>query len=428
MSSSPKYSNVRVSGDASRILARSIAQANRRAQEAWEADRRRRQEQRLRREQAQIRSTAQMLRITIDQLRSEAKAQAIPLQVDGLSGRLDQYAGTDASDLADTRVALKALVRIERDLADARRHLEAVKLSRALDGVAGQLTAIHSEMKQINRSDSERFAPGQLSALERAVGAIQSDLATKRLDRAQKAVGMLREQWDGHWHRVRSAKAQFEHERTEAERAIAEITDRCSSLRAAPDVLRYVEADLARLEPDMKVLNTLLRGEQFANVHQQVQSLSTHLDDIVTTAQTKIAQVEKQKLVAERLITAVCSVRGILVAGYPQHEKDKPAVVRFQLVPRGILHVEITADGPIVVRAEGFKHEQAISPGGQVEKTCDDFVSWFEQVREAARAQGLEIDALSWGGEPSPERERARRTQRSTTHNTTATRNQGARR
>jgi hypothetical protein len=56
MSSAPKYSNVKVVGDAGRALTRAIAAASQSAMEAWEAGRRRRQEQRLEREQSQVRA------------------------------------------------------------------------------------------------------------------------------------------------------------------------------------------------------------------------------------------------------------------------------------------------------------------------------------------------------------------------------------
>lgn len=407
MSSSPKYTDVQVVGDAGRNLSQAIAAASQTALDAWETGRRRRQEQRLEREQAQVRATAQSLKVEIGQLRTEAQAQAIPMLVEVLQARLNQCASAVAGDQSATHTALKSLASIERDLAEARRSVEAVKLGRALDGVAGQLETIRMEVRHTNRRDSERFDPGQLSAIERSITTIQADLASKRLCRAEAEIGTLRAQWDGHLHRVRSARDAYERERLEAEHAIAGITDRCNSLPAAPGLARYLAADLARLKPDLEALTALQRGDHFVNVHRQVQRLNVRLDELAATAQTKIAQAEKQKMVAERLIASVAAARGILIAGFPQHAEGKPAVVRFQIVPHGVLHVEISADGPIAVRAEGFKHEQLVSPAGQLEKTCDGFVEWFEQVRNAARVQGLEIGVLRWAGEPTPERARA---------------------
>lgn len=407
MSSSPKYSDVQVVGDAGRSLAQAIAAASQSALDAWEAGRRRRQELRLEREQAQVRATTQAIRVVLGQLQSEAKAQTIPMPVEILQTRLNQCANAVAGDQSATHAALKSLASIERDLAEARRSLEAVKLGRALDGVAGQLEMIRVEVGQANRRNSERFDPGQFSTIEQSITMIQADLAAKRLGRTEAAVGLLRKQWDTHLQRVRAASEEYERERIEAEHAMAAITDRCNSLAATPGLSRYLQPDLTRLQPDMEALASLYRSDQFANVHQQVQRLSARLDELAVAAQTKIAQGEKQKVVAERLIASVAAARGILISGYPQHAEGKPAVVRFQIVPHGVLHVEISAHGPIAVRAEGFKHEQLVSPTGQLEKTCDGFVEWFEQVRNAARAQGLEIGALRWTGEPTPERARA---------------------
>ncbi|MEI8195960.1 MAG: hypothetical protein WCI73_08640, partial [Phycisphaerae bacterium] len=238
---------------------------------------------------------------------------------------------------------------------------------------------------------------------------VQTDLAAKRLDRSKTAVGALRNQWEKHLQRVRSGREEYERQRHEAEQAAVAIPDRCSALAATPGLARYLESDLARLQPDLEALAALQREEAFTNVHQQVKRLNARLDELSATAQAKIAQAEKQKAVVERLVTAVVAARGLLLAGYPQHRDGKPAIVRFLVTGRGVLHVEIGADGPIVVRAEGVKFEQRRSPGGQVENTCDEFVEWFEQIRDAARTEGLEIGALHWGGEPTPERAQAKR-------------------
>lgn len=428
MSSSPKYTDVQVVGDAGRNLAQAIATASQSALDAWEAGRRRRQEQRLEREQAQIRATTQAISVALGQLRSEAQAQAIPMPVEILQTRLNKCASVVAGDQSATHTALESLASIERDLAEARRSLAAVKLGRALDGVAGQLETIRVEVGQVSRRDSERFDPGQLSTIERSITTIQADLAAKRLGRAEAAVGLLRKQWDTHLQRVRSARDKYERGRIEAEHAIAGISDRCNSLAVTPGLSRYLQPDLARLQPDLEALASLYRSDQFANMHQQVQRLGARLDELAAAAQTKIAQAEKQKLVAQGLIASVAAARGILISGYPQHAEGKPAVVRFQIVPHGVLHVEISADGPIAVRAEGFKHEQLVSPTGQLEKTCDGFVEWFEQVRNAARAQGLEIGALRWTGEPTPERARAIRGKKPVSQTIARTRNGGTHR
>ena len=427
MSSSPKYTDVQVVGEAGRNLTQAIAAASQTALDAWEAGRRRRQEQRLEREQAQVRATAQSLRVAIGQLRSEAQAQAIPMPGELLQARLNQCANAVAGDQSATHTALKSLASIERDLAEARRSLEAAKVGRALDGVAGQLETIREEARQASSRDSERFDPGQLSAIERSITTIQAHLAAKRLGRAEAEVVILREQWDGHLQRVRSAREEYERERLEAEHAIAGITDRCNSLAAAPGLARYLATDLARLRPDFEAITALQRGEHFVNVHQQVQRLNVRLDELAATAQTKIAQAERQKVIAEVWISAVAECRGILIAGYPQHADGKPSVLRFQIVPHGVLHVEIGADGPIAVRAEGFKHEQVVSPTGQLEKTCDGFVEWFEPVRNAARARGLAI-ALRWTGEPTPERALAIRGKKPFSQTIARTRNGGTHR
>lgn len=428
MSSSPKYSDVRVVGDAGRSLAQAIAAASQSALDAWETGRRRRQEQRLEQEQAQVHVTTQAIRVALGQLRSEAQAQVIPTPIELLEARLNQCVGAVAGDQSATHAARKSLASVERDLAEARRSLEAVKLGRALEGVAGQLETIRVEVTQANRRESERFNPGQLSTIERSITMIQSDLAAKRLGRAEAAVGLLHKQWDTHLQRVRSARDEYEHERIEAEHVIASITDRCSSLATTPGLSRHLQPELARLQPELEALASLYRADQFANVHKQVQRLSARLDELAAAAQTKIAQAEKQKVVAERLIASVAAARGILISGYPQHAEGKPAIVRFQIVPHGVLHVEIGSDGPIAVRAEGFKHEQLVSPGGQVEKTCDDFVEWFEQVRNTARTQGLEIGALRWTGEPTPERTRAIRVKNPVSQTIARARNGGTHR
>jgi len=418
MSSSPKYSDVQFVGDAGRTLAQAIASTTQSAMEAWEAARRRRETLRLERAQAEVRETAQSLSAIARQLRAQARAESIPLSLDDLERRLEQCASSNSTDLAGTRSLLSTLAAIERELTRSRRQFEAAKLGHALDGLAGQLASIRGEVVRADRRDSDQFDAGSLAHIEQAIRDVEKELAAKQIDRAGRGMAQIRQRLDEHHERVRMGREKYERERSEADAAIAAITDRCNAFDTTPSLSRYLKNDLARLQTDLEALRRLYRDDQFANVHQQARRLGDRLDELVIAAQKRIAQAEKQKALTERLVATVLAARGVLLAGYPQHAEGKPSVLRFRVAGRGVLHVEIGPEGPVTVRAEGFKLDQHLGPNGKMERTCDDFVEWFEQIRNAARTQGLEIGQLRWEGEPTPERARARRKTHSSAHNT----------
>lgn len=403
MSSSPKYSDVSFDDSTARAVAAAAAAARRRAQEAMEAERRRLEALRLEQDRTKVRGDCQRLAATLGQLRAESRTQEIAVPLEALDQRLGKCARSSTDNLAATQGLLKALAGIQRDMEAARRRFEAEKLGRALQGVARELATIKAEVAQANRDDCEKFDPGQLAVIGGAITAVQSDLESKQLTRAETAVGQLRANLEAHLKRVAAGREAFERERSSAQQAIASITDRCTALAATPDLARHLQDELAGLQPALAALASLQRAEQFATVHQQTERLTARVDGFATAAQTRIEQAEHHKAITQRVIDTVISTRGILLAGYPQQDQDK-AVLRFRMAGSGVLHMEIGASGAIEVLAQGFKFDQRRGPDGGMEKSCDGFVAWFEQIRQQARAQGLEIKPLRWDGQPTRER------------------------
>lgn len=406
MSSSPKYSEVEVVGEAARSLAQTVEASYQRVVDEWESEMQRRRDERLEREQSQIHATTQRLTTDIQRFENEADAGVIRTELDRLHDRLSRCSATRPNDLSSARSLLRELTGIERALSSSRRRVEAVRLNRALDGVARQVALLEAEIKELDPRDCEQFDRGVLATITQSIAVLDRDVARKRLYQAEENLADLRQRLDAHIQRVRAGQDQRDHDRNAAEHAIAMVTDRYSGLNADSQLARYIADDLQKLQPDLQVLDKLMTTEQFPNVHQQVNRLNSRLDQIACTARSRVEQIEKLKMIKETLISVMTSTRGILLAGCQQGGNEH-ATLRFNVAEHGTLEVQIGLDGPISFRAEGFKHEQRLTPDGSIERTCDGFVKWFEPYREDARKKGLEIGPQHWDKEPKPKQTHA---------------------
>lgn len=403
MSSTPKYTRVAVNGSAASTVAKAVSDVSQR----WEAARQQKRTMRLQREQAEIVTDSRELGQAITTLAHEATAAGISIDLKDMHRRCAACQAASTVDLTATGSVIGELGRIQRELRSARRHFESTRLVKALDGVAGELAGIQTEVEQLDDRDCERFDPGKLADIKQSLARAQRGLSARQLGGVQIIVAELRKLLKNHVQRVQSGRNAYEQERLLSQQAIATLSDRCDAITAEPTTAHYFQADIAKLRLEIGSLESLHRADQFSIVCQQATRLDSRLDEIVVTAKAKVERVERQKVITERMIATVISARGVLLAGYPQQENGMPAIVRFRVQGAGVLHVEISPDGPVVVHAEGFRHHQQYSPQGKLEKTCDEFVEWFEQIRSLAREQGLELGALQWDGQPPPERARA---------------------
>lgn len=412
MSASPKYTEARLTGEAAKALASATAEANRRLKAKREAQAELRRIERLRQQQAQVREITQSLGGEIQRLESQADAGVIRDILAPLRERFDRCANKQATDLSQADSLLSELSGVQRDLLACQHRLETIRLTCKLKGAAGQLRQIEAQIKQMNARDCERFDPGTPSMITQSITAIQQDLAAKRLSRVETGITDLHHRLDQHVKRVRAGQDEHDRLKRQAAQAIAAVVDRYAGFQGDKGLGEAIAMRLQRLQPEVDVLDRHFAREQFGNVNLQVARLNGHLDQIAAAVATHIQSIEKQKAHVQGLIQTIASMRGQL-ASRDEPGKGVPSRITFNIGSRRRLHIEIRIDGPLVVRAEGFAHDQRVLPDGKLEKSCDEFVAWFEQVREAAAKEGIEIGPLRWDDQPPQGMSRAARQRQS---------------
>jgi len=412
MSSSPKYSNVNLVGDAASALSNAVTGACKQAADLWEVWRENRRAERLRGEQAEVAAGCQGLTEALRLIEAADEARTLGPAIAGVRQRLDGCAADQALDLSASGSLLREMREIDRDLTSLRRQLEAVRLSRALDGVAQRFAVLKAKAKQLDRRDSERFDPGAFKTITELLSAIDHRLAARNLAGGQAAVTDLAHQLDVHVQRVQSSRDVLEQRHRQSQEAIAGVTDRHGALCSDVALTAHLRNDLNGLQRELDILPKLLAGEQFDNVQLQVARLSAAMDRLADKACQRIEQIEKQKAIITLVMETVASMRGTILTGSQQQSETGTRVIMFRIDGRRAIHMEIGIDGPIKIRPEGFKHLQRLGPDDTVEKSCDEFVEWFERFQQAASYRG-EFD-LRWDGSPTPERSQAagRRTTR----------------
>ena len=395
MSASPKYSNITLRGEALKALERKQAEAHQRRLDELANRRRQREAERLRQDRERVRDAGRSLADSIRALRGTDGANMINEALTRIEARLARCT-TSVVVAESAGPLLHDLNHIDRELRAVRSRLETLRLNRDLDGLAIHLVSIKAEMAQLDPQNHERFDPGVTAKLAALLTEVEKNIACKQVDNARRGVEQLKEQVAAHIHRVQEGREAHDIRKRAASLAAGELSDRHAAMLAEGVLV----AEVKKLAPDLLALARLLAAEQFDNVHHQVGRLATCLDRIAEQVRKHTEQIETQRLTADRLIETVLAFQGIKPDGHGRRQEAQATVLRFSIAGHRALHVKIELNGSVQVWAEGFRHDQRLRADGNIERACDDFVDWFEQIRKAAANRGLDVSALRWDGQP----------------------------
>jgi hypothetical protein len=368
--------------------------AERRAQRAAEAERRRRE--RVGRRGQDLRAELAKVIAWLDTFAQSTAGKRVIEELQSIRSnltRLGEQTLGDEGEIANVAMQLKGL---RKHLADAVACAEASQLAAQV----GQQQAALLQLKRdfaAGRLLSRRFDPDGLREVEAQVSVVESHLRRSDPTKAQDEIACLKESFARHRAQVEREQDRWNSLHEEAASAVAAAQERVASLLVDVVVQRWRASDLEAMGRRIAELESSVSAGRFAQVHQECKSLMANADKLVAAAEDAQRLQDQRDYVTKSLVESLAEV-SFWVQQFPAEQASSDATIRATRSDGRAITVSIPLEGSLRWAVEGFPTEGVIGSDGQPARACDEAAKQIEAVKTYLEKRGVGTGELLWKG------------------------------
>lgn len=418
MSSSPKYSDVRLSEEATRRLReeRRRREEERAAQQAAEAERRRKE--RLRQNQVAFKTRLGEGKKELAEFGAAPASRHVADSLRQLQARLAQVEQkTPASEEAIAR-ADKELHRIRRELKQIVVQGKAAEDAHNLREEAAAVLRWKYRAAE-DRQGSRQFDPEGLARFEAALGEAEQKVSSGDLAGARRAMTAAGRLFEQHRSQVEKGESQWLARKQVAEAALARLQERIAGLQADEAAQRWEASAIAAIVDRSSQLSKIVERGQFEHATREADKLLAEAERVLKAAEERESRQQNQDYIVQSTVAALqeCGFIVDAINQSPQEGSTDMVIHVHKPDGRGMAVSVPHQEGALKWNPHGFPMGNEQGTDGRPVAVCDEAVDEIEAVQERlSTAYGVETCKLTWAGQDPNRPKKATKKARSRVH------------
>jgi len=399
MSSSPKYSDVRLSEEAARRLReerrrREEAQAARRAAEAEQ-----RRKERLRQNQAALKTRLGEGKKELAEFGAAPASRHVADSLRQLQARLAQIEQSAPATEEAISQSEKELQRIRRELKQIVVQGKAAEDTHNLQEEAATVLRWKYQAAE-DRQGSRQFDPDGLARFETALRKVEKQLAHRDLAGARRAMTTVGRLFEQHRGEVEKGQSQWLVCKQAGEAALVRVQEGIADLQADETAQRWEASAVANLTERASELRKIVEKGQCDRAKEEADKLLAEAKRVLKVAEERQCKQERDDLITNSTVAALQAC-GLSVEGISQSQQGTNPSISIRAVrPDGRTLAVNVQEGRIEWSADGFPMDVGTGTDGRPAAVCDEAVEQIEAIQERLSADhGIETSTLTWAGQ-----------------------------
>lgn len=401
MSGTPKYSSAELEHQRQQQLEaerrrKAVEEAQLRA-EAAERERRHRLENIRNKVNSQQKSVA----IKIQQQQSSMYPQVATALQQRWQNQINNIRqAQDESQLRNVETELNQIEQAcDQAVSHKRRDDEEKKRKEEIERLRFEFEELERDVGRIPAGDARKFDAAGQSAVQQALTAVRSALASGNPKSVQAPVNNASSVVKQHTQVVSQRRAEWEKRKAEAEQVVGKIQDLVTGLKADPAVMRWHSHTMVQLDNELKLAKQTIASEQFDQPNHIWAKVQAQEKQIVEEANTAQLKADKRDYITQSIVATLQDMGfGILSienehAGHPSSAKIFTATAAGRAIS-----VSVPVEGQVWYDVDGYsKNTVASVADGSPVAICDEAEAVLIEMHTALQqAFGIQMGEILW--------------------------------